>query len=100
MEQSSDRRTPFEVEVTGRFGLLPNFFRSAHAAPELIEQLWSFATVAYRAHPMPALFKDRLFDMLSRMCPVRSCIVRHVGFVLGHGRPAGDVNAPPHSIAD
>ena len=100
MEQSSDRHTPFEVEVTGRFGILPNFFRSAHAAPELIEQLWSFATAAYLDNPIPALFKERLFVMLSRLCPVRYCIVRHVGFLLGHGRPAGDVNAPAHSIAD
>jgi PleD family two-component response regulator len=43
MEQSSDRRTLFQAEVAGRFGILPNFFRSARAAPELIEQLWSFA---------------------------------------------------------
>ena len=28
MEQSSDRRTAFEAEVTERFGILPNFFRS------------------------------------------------------------------------
>jgi signal transduction histidine kinase len=100
MEQSSDRHTPFEVEVTGRFGILPNFFRSAHAAPELVEQLWSFARAAYLDNPIPALFKERLFVMLSRLCPVRYCIVRHVGFLLGHGRPAGDMNAPAHSIAD
>ena len=43
MEQSSDCRTAFEAEVTERFGILPNFFRSARAAPELIQQLWSFA---------------------------------------------------------
>jgi hypothetical protein len=43
MEQSSDRRLSFEAEVTERFGILPNFFRSAHAAPELIQELWSFA---------------------------------------------------------
>jgi hypothetical protein len=42
MEQS-DRQITFEAEVTGRFGILPNFFRSARAAPELIQQLWSFA---------------------------------------------------------
>jgi signal transduction histidine kinase/ActR/RegA family two-component response regulator len=99
MEQSSDRRTPFEAEVAGRFGILPNFFRSAHAAPELIEQLWSFARAGYLDNPIPALFKERLFVTLSRLCPVRYCIVRHVGFLLGHGRPAGDANAPADSIA-
>jgi signal transduction histidine kinase/ActR/RegA family two-component response regulator len=99
MEQSSDRRTPFQAEVAGRFGMLPNFFRSARAAPELIEQLWSFARAGYLDNPIPALFKERLFVTLSRLCPARYCIVRHVGFLLGHGRPAGDANAPVDSIA-
>jgi hypothetical protein len=26
----------FEANVTGRFGILPNFFRSARAAPDLV----------------------------------------------------------------
>lgn len=99
MEQSPDRRTPFQAEVAGRFGILPNFFRSARAAPELIEKLWSFAKAGYLDNPIPALFKERLFVTLSRLCPARYCIVRHVGFLLGHGRPAGDANAPAHSIA-
>jgi hypothetical protein len=43
MERSSDDRSSFQAEVTGRFGILPNFFRSAPAAPELIQKLWSFA---------------------------------------------------------
>ena len=38
MEQSSDHRTGFEAEVTERFGILPNFFRSTGAAPELIQK--------------------------------------------------------------
>jgi signal transduction histidine kinase/ActR/RegA family two-component response regulator len=100
MEQSSDRRLSFEAEVTERFGILPNFFRSAHAAPELIQQLWSFAKAGYIENPIPALFKERLFVTLSRLCPVRYCIVRHVGFLLGHGRPAGEADAPAHSIAE
>ena len=100
MEQSSDRRTAFEAEVTGRFGILPNFFRSGSAAPELIQKLWSFAKSGYIDNPIPALFKERLFVTLSRLCPVRYCIVRHVGFLLGHGRPAGEANAPAHSITD
>ena len=99
MEPFTDRRTPFEVEVQGRFGILPNFFRSARATPELIEQLWSFARAGYLDNPIPALFKERLFVTLSRLCPVRYCIVRHVGFLLGHGRPAGDPEAPADSVA-
>ena len=90
----------FGAEVAGRFGLLPNFFRSAHAAPGLIEQLWSFAKAGYLDHPMPSIFKERLFVWLSRYCPMRYCIVRHVGFLLGdgHGCPAGDAAAGTQTI--
>jgi signal transduction histidine kinase len=100
MEQSCDRRVTFEGEVIARFGILPNFFRSGRAAPELIQKLWSFAKSGYLDNPIPALFKERLFVVLSRLCPVRYCIVRHVGFLLGNGRQAGDAHAPTHRIAD
>ena len=90
----------FEAEVAGRFGMLPNFFRSAQAAPELIQQLWGFAKAGYLDNPMPSVFKERLFVWLSRFCPMRYCIVRHVGFLLGHshGRAAGDTAAAPQTI--
>jgi signal transduction histidine kinase len=95
MEHDPDSSAAFEAEVAGRFGILPNFFRSARAAPELLEELWGFAKAGYLDNPMPAVFKERLFVWLSRFCPMRYCIVRHVGFLLGgrHGRPAGDVTA-------
>jgi hypothetical protein len=97
-EQSND----FHTEVAQRFGILPNFFRSAQAAPELIQQLWGFAKAGYLDNPMPAVFKERLFVWLSRFCPMRYCIVRHVGFLLGqdHGRSAGDAAAVPQTVAD
>ena len=90
----------FEAEVAGRFGILPNFFRSARAAPELLEQLWGFAKAGYLDNPMPAVFKERLFVWLSRFCPMRYCIVRHVGFLLGneHGRAAGEPSARSQTI--
>jgi signal transduction histidine kinase len=90
----------FEADVTRRFGILPNFFRSASAAPELIERLWGFAKAGYLDNPMPSVFKERLFVWLSRFCPMRYCIVRHVGFLLGetHGRAAGDANARPQTL--
>jgi signal transduction histidine kinase/CheY-like chemotaxis protein len=100
MEQSCDRRATFEAEVIERFGILPNFFRSGSAAPELIQKLWSFVKSGYLDNPIPALFKERLFVILSRLCPIRYCVVRHVGFLLGHGRPAGDAYASTHSIID
>ena len=36
---------------------------------------------------------------LSRFCEVRYCIVRHVGFLLGEGRAAGDAAVRPQTIA-
>jgi hypothetical protein len=49
---------------------------------------------------MPSVFKERLFVWLSRFCPMRYCIVRHVGFLLGHdhGRAAGDAAAAPQTV--
>ena len=90
--------TTFRREVSDRFGVLPNFFCSADAAPGLIEELWKFARSAYLDSPLPSLFKERLFVHLSRFCRVRYCIVRHVGFLTGHGRPAGDAGAPLDTV--
>lgn len=98
--ESVDCVSSFHSEVTARFGILPNFFGSGNASPELIQKLWSFAKAAYLDNPIPALFKERLFVSLSRLCPARYCIVRHVGFLLGLGRPAGGGDAPAHSVGD
>jgi hypothetical protein len=88
----------FEREVAGRFGLVPNFFRSASDAPLVIRELWAFAKSAYLDTPIPTLFKERLFVYLSRFCEVRYCITRHCGFLLGLGRSAGDPDAPAMTI--
>jgi hypothetical protein len=85
----------FEREVAARFGLVPNFFRSAPDAPFVMRELWLFAKAAYLDAPIPTLFKERLFVYLSRFCEVRYCITRHVGFLLGLGRSAGDPSAQP-----
>jgi PAS domain S-box-containing protein len=89
-----------ENRVEERFGVLPNFFRLAPEAPEIIEKLWGFAQAAYLDNPLPSVFKERLFVHLSRFCAVRYCIARHVGFLVGLGRPAGDANARTQSVAD
>jgi PAS domain S-box-containing protein len=86
--------------VEERFGVLPNFFRLAPATPEITEKLWGFAQAAYLDNPLPSVFKERLFVHLSRFCAVRYCIGRHVGFLVGLGRPAGDPAVPTQSIAD
>jgi PAS domain S-box-containing protein len=94
------QRTPFIDEVTSRFGVLPNFFCSAPAADGLVQELWKFAKAGYLDSPLPSLLKERLFVHLSRFCAVRYCIVRHVGFLIGEGRPAGDATASPQTIEE
>jgi PAS domain S-box-containing protein len=86
------------AEVKDRLGVLPNFFCSTADAPEVVQHLWAFAKSGYLDNPLPSLFKERLFVHLSRFCPVRYCIVRHTGFLLGRGRPAGDASAVPNTI--
>ena len=90
-------RSPQE-EVADRFGVLPNFFRLAPEAPEVTENLWGFAKFAYLDNPLPSLFKERLFVYLSQFCEVRYCIARHVGFLVGLGRPSGDRQCSPETI--
>jgi PAS domain S-box-containing protein len=92
--------TGLSARVEGRFGVLPNFFRLAPETPEITERLWGFAQAAYLDNPMPSVFKERLFVYLSRFCGVRYCIARHVGFLVGLGRPAGDAAVRPQSIVD
>jgi signal transduction histidine kinase len=82
------------AEIRDRFGVLPNFFKLTSATPEITTNLWGFARFAYLDSPLPSLFKERLFVYLSRFCEVRYCISRHVGFLNGLGRPAGDAQSP------
>ena len=94
----SDQRSQLQRLIAERLGVLPNFFCTGASAPELIDRLWDFARSAYLDSPLPSLFKERLFVHLSRFCEVRYCIVRHVGFLIGHGYPAGDPDCPPQTI--
>src|ERR1700720_426824 len=99
--QSAKTTVPeLQRRVSERFGVLPNFFRLSPEAPEITEELWGFAEAAYLDNPLPSVFKERLFVHLSRFCAVRYCIARHVGFLVGLGRPAGDKNARAESAAD
>jgi PAS domain S-box-containing protein len=101
-EPASTDSTASELKerVAERFGVLPNFFRLASETPEITEKMWGFAQAAYLDNPLPAVFKERLFVHLSRFCAVRYCITRHVGFLMGLGRPAGDANAPVQDVED
>jgi PAS domain S-box-containing protein len=89
-----------ENSVEQRFGVLPNFFLLAPETPDIIEKLWGFAQAAYLDNPLPSVFKERLFVHLSRFCAVRYCIARHVGFLVGLGRPAGDPTVRTQSVTD
>jgi PAS domain S-box-containing protein len=91
-------KTPLEQNVTSRFGVLPNFFLLSSSDPKITENLWGFAQFAYLDNPMPSLFKERLFVYLSRFCRIRYCIARHLGFLVGLGRPAGDESCSPQTI--
>src|SRR5580704_4272235 len=91
-------RTQLESSVAARFGVLPNFFRLTTDDPQITENLWGFAQFAYLDNPLPSLLKERLFVYLSLFCEVRYCIARHLGFLLGLGRPAGDPQCLPQSI--
>ena len=90
--------TPFENEVSNRFGVMPNFFLLATTDPEIAKNLWGFAKFAYLDNALPSLFKERLFVYLSRFCEIRYCIARHVGFLIGLGYPAGDSSCPPQTV--
>ncbi|WP_223962353.1 hybrid sensor histidine kinase/response regulator [Paraburkholderia sabiae] len=90
--------TDLNDKMRQRFGVVPNFFRLTPENPEVTANLWGFACFGYLDNPLPSLFKERLFVWLSRFCEVRYCIVRHVGFLVGLGRVAGDPNCPPQSV--
>ncbi|MEX3690587.1 ATP-binding protein [Paraburkholderia sp. BR14263] len=85
-------------DVRQRFGVVPNFFRLTPENPDITAKLWGFACFGYLDNPLPSLFKERLFVWLSRFCEVRYCIVRHVGFLVGLGRVAGDASCTPQSV--
>src|SRR5215470_5786172 len=87
-------------QVEERFGVLPNFFQLSPETPEITEKLWGFAKAAYLDNPLPSVFKERLFVLLSRFCAVRSCIARHVGLLVGLGRPSGDARADTHTVKE
>src|SRR5580765_6195954 len=95
--------SPSTIETLGesveqRFGIVPNFFRLAPETPEITQKLWGFTQAAYLDNPLPSVFKERLFVYLSRFCVVRYCIARHVGFLVGLGRPAGDGTSLPETV--
>jgi PAS domain S-box-containing protein len=99
-QSASTTASELQRRVRERFGVLPNFFRLSPETPEITEKLWGFAQAAYLDNPLPSVFKERLFVHLSRFCAVRYCIARHIGFLVGLGRPSGDKDALAASVVD
>ena len=87
-----------QAEIEARLGVLPNFFRLPPGDPGLTGNLWAFARFAYLDNPLDSLFKERLFVYLSRFCEIRYCAIRHLGFLVGLGRPAGDEQVPVQTV--
>jgi PAS domain S-box-containing protein len=85
--------------VRERFGMVPNFFRLAPEAPAISEKLWVFAETTYLDNPLPSLFKERLFVLLSHFAANRYCVARHLGFLVGVGHASGDAQARPLRVA-
>ena len=96
--ESSKAVTSLQTEVEDRFGIFPNFFRLTPDTPEVTENLWGFAKFGYLDNPLPSLFKERLFVYLSQFCEDRYCISRHIGFLVGLGRPSGDKQCSPETV--
>jgi CheY-like chemotaxis protein len=100
MSSSYQSKAQFEQEIENRLGLVPNLFLSTPAAPEVLQQFWIEGQAAYLDNPLPSLFKERLFVYLSRFCAARYCVIRHAGFLLGLGYPAGDRTVAPQSVEE
>jgi hypothetical protein len=98
-QRSSGHSTSHLQAISDRFGVVPNFFRSAPDAPETVERLWDFAKGQYLDNPIPSLFKERLFVYLSRFCEVSYCIIRHCGFLIGRGHSSGDPLVQVQTVA-
>jgi PAS domain S-box-containing protein len=101
LQSQPSRRQPtsaLEFEIEKRFGVLPNFFQLCPETPEITKNLWGFARFAYLDNSLPSLFKERLFVHLSRFCEVRYCIARHMGFLIGLGRPSGDAQSALNTV--
>src|SRR5678809_363019 len=99
-ELAGSSASELKERVAERFGVLPNFFLLTPETPGITEKLWGFAEAAYLDNPLPSLFKERLFVQLSRFCVVRYCIARHVGFLVGLGRPSGDRKVQVQRVDD
>lgn len=87
-------------EILDRFGFIPNMFATPGLSGPVREGFWQFAKASYLDLPLPSLLKERLCVVLARDRGCRYGLVRHVGFLLGYGHPAGDRHCAAQSEAE
>lgn len=89
-----------EERIRARFGVVPNLFRLSSETAAIPSEIWGFAQAAYLDNPLPSLFKERFLVYVSRFCESRYYVARHVGYLVGLGRPSGDRRASIQPVAD
>ncbi|MEM9744759.1 MAG: hypothetical protein AAF918_18915 [Pseudomonadota bacterium] len=89
-EQPSEHSTgAFADRVRARFGIFPNVFDPARSSEDTAAYWFNQAEYAYLDAPFPALFKDKLFVLLSRYAQSAYCALRHAAFLSGEGYTGG-----------
>lgn len=72
-------------KIIDHLGFFPSFLVSAIETPTILESLWEQTSSAYINNPLPELFKEKLFVIVSRSCSVpyfvicHSCTLRSLG---------------------
>jgi len=80
-----------KAETDARLGYFPSFMEPALRVPDVLESLWQHGLHAYYENPIPDLFKEKLFVLLSRYCPVPYSIVTHSCALYRLGMPGSEV---------
>ncbi len=88
LEATSDQ---LRSEIKKRLGYFPPFFSPAAEIPEVLVNLWQQSLSGYYDNPLPDLFKEKLFVLLSRYCSVPYSLVTHACNLGGLGMTAADV---------
>jgi hypothetical protein len=57
-DQSATAASDLHRRVSGRFGVLPNFFMLSPETPEITEKLFGFAEAAYLDNPLPSVLRN------------------------------------------
>jgi hypothetical protein len=100
-ELAEHQASMLQLQAGGRGSLRhpPQFsFAPADAAPGLVESSGSLQQSAYLDSPFAFAVQGAALRPSLAILRVRYCIVRHVGFLIGEGRPAGDAEAGRETV--